>query len=87
MTQRWKLEFTASARRDLRRLDEAVRQRVFRAIAALANDPFASQNVRALAGADGYRLRVGDWRVLYRLDGDRLIVLVVRIAHRREVYR
>jgi len=42
--------------------------------------------VKALQGG-GYRLRVGDWRVIYDLRDDVLVVLVVRVAHRREAYR
>jgi mRNA interferase RelE/StbE len=43
--------------------------------------------VTALKGGDTYRLRVGDWRVIYTLHGDVMMVLVVRVGHRREVYR
>jgi mRNA interferase RelE/StbE len=43
-------------------------------------------NVKALEGG-GFRLRVGDWRVLYDLRDDLLVVLVARVAHRRQVYR
>jgi mRNA interferase RelE/StbE len=43
--------------------------------------------VKALKRHDRYRLRVGDWRVIYTLQQDALVVLVVRIGHRREVYR
>ncbi|MGH6969655.1 MAG: type II toxin-antitoxin system RelE family toxin [Stellaceae bacterium] len=49
-------------------------------------DPYATRNVKALKGG-GYRLRVGDYRVLYELKNDILVILVVRIANRREVYR
>ena len=56
-------------------LAETVRAR----IAALALDPYApNNNATKLQGREGYRLRVGDWRVLYELEKDRLIVLDVR---------
>jgi mRNA interferase RelE/StbE len=44
-------------------------------------------NVKALQGQPGYRLRVGDWRVIYTLQDEVLTVLIIRIAHRREAYR
>jgi mRNA interferase RelE/StbE len=44
-------------------------------------------NVKALRGGDRYRLLVGDWRVIYSLHDDVLLVLVPRVGHRREVHR
>jgi mRNA interferase RelE/StbE len=55
----------------------------------VAADPYATPNVKARKGG-GFRLRVGDWRVLYDLRDDLLVVLVARVArvaHRREAYR
>ena len=40
-----------------------------------------------LSGADKYRIRIGDYRILSRIDGDKLIVVVVRVVHRKDVYR
>jgi mRNA interferase RelE/StbE len=63
-----------------------MRDRLRAAIDALAAEP-RPRGAEKLAGRDGYRIRVGDYRVVYAVDdGDRL-VLVARIAHRREVYR
>ena len=57
-------------------------------IEMLARDPFAlNNNVKALRGRDGYRLRVGDWRVIYRIDRGRLIVWVVAVGSRGSVYQ
>jgi mRNA-degrading endonuclease RelE of RelBE toxin-antitoxin system len=55
----------------------------------ISADPFTSQpNVERIQGVkDGFRLRQGDWRALYRIDRERDEMLVDRIAHRREVYR
>lgn len=57
-----------------------------RAVATLSEDPYAARNVKPLRGG-GYRLRVGDWRVVYSLRNEELVVLIVRIGHRREVCR
>ncbi|MBW4092181.1 MAG: type II toxin-antitoxin system RelE/ParE family toxin [Proteobacteria bacterium] len=84
----WTVCPTLDAQRQLEALDRPVRDRVIKALARLACDPYASPNVKALRGKKGrYRLRVGDWRVLYTLDRDVLVVLVVEVAHRREAYR
>jgi mRNA interferase RelE/StbE len=60
--------------------------RIARSLAGLAKAPRDSANVKALIGGN-YRLRVGDWRVIYILQDDLLVVLVLRVGHRREVYR
>ena len=53
----------------------------------LARDPRApNNNVKKLTGVEGYRLRVGDWRVVYTLRQQVLTVVVVRVGHRSEVY-
>ncbi|MEO8884030.1 MAG: type II toxin-antitoxin system RelE/ParE family toxin [Devosia sp.] len=83
----WRVEFEPTARAELLSLDRTVQSRILRSLAKMATDPRTAPNVKALKGRDHYRLRVGDWRVIYALDGDRLVVLVVTIGHRREVYR
>jgi len=76
-----------SAERDLRRLSSAVFERVNERILALREDP-RPQGVRKLVGAlEGWRIRVGDYRVLYRVDDDAQTVTIVRVRHRRDVYR
>jgi mRNA interferase RelE/StbE len=58
-----------------------------RRLTTLAEDPRPAR-VTPLVGADDlWRIRIGDYRVIYSIDGDLLIVTVVRIAHRREAYR
>ena len=81
------VEFLPSAARAFAKLDRAVQRRLGHRIDRLAHDPRAG-DVRKLRGEeDVWRLRVGDYRVLYRIEDDRLLILVVRIAHRRDVYR
>ncbi len=71
----------------MRALDRPAQERILKSLAVLANDPRAARNVKALQGQPSYRLRVGDWRVIYTLRDEVLTVMVVRIAHRREAYR
>lgn len=63
-----------------------LRDRIRSAIDGLAMDP-RPHGVVKLAGRDDYRIRVGDYRVVYAVDDGELLVLVARIAHRQEVYR
>ena len=72
----------------LSRMDRAVARRIRSKILGLARDPLApNNNVKKLVGVEGYRLRVGDWRVVYVLERKVLTVVVVRIGHRSEVYK
>lgn len=81
----WRITFNPRAEAALDRLPDPTRRRIRAAIVRLARDPYSSPNVKALRGG-GYRLRVGDWRVIYTLQDDVLVVLVLRVAHRREAY-
>lgn len=83
----WRIEFRPSARAELLACDRPVQDRILRSLDRLATDPRLAPNVKALTGANRFRLRVGDWRVIYTLRDDVLVVLVLRIAHRREAYR
>ncbi|RFA13671.1 plasmid stabilization protein [Subtercola boreus] len=80
------VEFTTAAARQLRKLDPVVRRRLLAAIGLLASDP-RPQGCKKLAGEDvAWRVPVGDYRVIYEILDDQLLVTVLRAAHRREVY-
>ena len=73
--------------RTLAKLDKPVRRRIQGAIDKLADDPRPAGMI-ALPGVPGaYRIRVGDYRIVYALHDDRLLIVVIDIGHRREVYR
>ena len=80
------VEFERNARKELLALPVAVRERIMEAVQRLAVDPFKSVNVKSLNGGV-FRLRVGDYRVIFLVKTEVLIVLVIKIGHRREVYR
>ncbi len=63
-------------------------QRIRQKLVQIADDPYAQHsNVTKLQGRPGYRIRVGDWRVIYQIEDGELIVLVLKIATRGGVYR
>ncbi len=80
-----RIELRPAAARSLRKLDPRVRRRVQGAIALLAHDP-RPPGARALQGRTGLRVRVGDYRIIYAVEDDVLLVVVVRLGHRRDVY-
>ncbi len=76
-----------SAVRDIGNLSQPNRGRVMRAIDALATNP-RPRGAKLLSGPDRrWRFRVGDYRVLYRVDDDRVVVVIVRVRHRSVAYR
>ena len=76
-----------SAERDLRRLPNAIFRRVNDKILALRDDPHPPGVYRLTGDLEGWRIRVGDYRVIYQVDDEAQIVTIVRVKHRREVYR
>ncbi|HEY7822356.1 MAG TPA: type II toxin-antitoxin system RelE/ParE family toxin [Acidimicrobiia bacterium] len=87
MTATDRVLVSARARKQLSRMDRADQQRIRAALDLLASDPRPPRCV-ALTGVESvYRVRVGDYRVLYSIDDEIRIISVIRIGHRREVYR
>jgi mRNA interferase RelE/StbE len=83
----WTVVIEAAARKALQRVPGTVRERILRALIALEANPFAG-DVKKLSGTEQiWRLRVGNYRIVYEIDKGRLTVLVIRIADRREAYR
>ena len=83
---RYRVVLTSTARRELRKLERVPEyRRLFAAIADLAADPRPPAS-KKLTTVLGYRLRVGDYRVLYEIDDVVYIVDVQKVGHRRDVY-
>lgn len=86
----WKIEFLPAAEKELAKLGRAEAKRITRTLKtriAARDDP--RQLGSALAGELGglWRWRIGDYRVVARIEDERITILIVRVAHRREVYR
>lgn len=82
----YRVDVQRSAERDLDRLAPALFERITARLAELAADPRPPAAER-LVGIDAYRLRVGDYRVIYEISDRERVVVVTRVRHRREVYR
>ena len=82
----YKLLIKRSAAKELEQLPPKVRRRVASKIEGLANAPRPS-GVEKVSGQEKYRVRQGDYRVLYAIDDNAHTVTVVKIGHRRDVYR
>lgn len=82
----FRIAFKTSAEKEFFRLPDSIANRIFPRIKALAADPRPPGCKKLSGGRDEWRIRVGDYRVIYTIDDEIKIVRVTRIAHRREVY-
>ncbi|MGD9730430.1 MAG: type II toxin-antitoxin system RelE/ParE family toxin [Nitrospiraceae bacterium] len=83
----YQVRFTPAADRQLRNLDRQFQTQVFRRIEKLADDP-RPPGVEKLEGEETiYRVRTGNYRILYTINDKALVVLVIRVGDRKEVYR
>jgi len=80
------IEITDDARQSFKKLDKQVAQRMYTKLKEVANssDPF--QHVKRLTGVTFFSLRVGDYRVILDIKRDKLIIFVIKIGHRSDVY-
>lgn len=75
-----------AAERQLRKFDPQVRRRVQAVIELLSANPRPPKAIQLVGGAGEWRVRTGDYRVIYEIHDDQLIVLVLRVGHRRDIY-
>ena len=78
--------FKESVRKDLESIPKRDLQRIMERIASLADNPRPPGSEK-LSGQEKYRIRQGNYRIIYSIEENRLIVMVVKVGHRREVYR
>jgi mRNA interferase RelE/StbE len=82
-----RIEWRPAALKELESLPRDVVRRVYARVVLLAEDPRPNGSEKLAGGTNEYRVRVGDYRVIYSVDDGVLLVLVLRIGHRCEVYR
>jgi mRNA interferase RelE/StbE len=80
------IELTKSAQKELKKLPPQTRLRISKAIYNLSLNPRTGK-VRPMVGIKSWRLRVGDYRVIYDIQDKKLIVLILKVGHRRDIYR
>ena len=83
----YRVELTTAAARQVRKLPRPIRDRVLEGIEELGEDPRPNGSKKLAGEQTAWRIRIGDYRVIYDVFDDELVVIVVRTAHRREVYR
>ena len=81
----YRVTVAPSAARQLRKLAPDARRRIQAAIELLAVEPRPPAATRLVGGAGEWRVRTGDYRIIYEIDDNELVVLVLRMGHRREI--
>jgi mRNA interferase RelE/StbE len=72
--------------RQLSKLPKDIQKKISHAIGTLAAEPRPA-GCKKISTSDAYRIRIGDYRVIYEIDDKRLVILAIKIGHRREVYK
>lgn len=81
----WEVVYTLTAKAAIRKLDTGTRNRVRAAVDELAKDPLQGKPLSfTLKGLRSWR--TGDWRIIYRAEAEKVVVVVVTVGHRRDVY-
>lgn len=85
----WKIEFSTHADKQLDRIDRTDQQRIVKTLRQISTLDDPRQRGHALVGdhAGHWRYRIGDYRVIAKLEDGRMVIVVVAVGHRREVYR
>ena len=87
MASEYSIEIETSAAKALTRISQPYRRKIANAIGELASDPRPHGCTKLSGRTDAYRIRIGDYRVIYTINDGIRVVRVEKIAHRREVYR
>lgn len=87
MIARYRIEVTPAARRALESLPKKVLRQIDKRILALADNPSPPGAKKLQDTADLRRIRVGDYRIVYIVEADRPVIVIVDVGHRREIYR
>ncbi|MEO8105268.1 MAG: type II toxin-antitoxin system RelE/ParE family toxin [Candidatus Saccharibacteria bacterium] len=81
------LLYKKSVDKDLRKLPKDVRGAIIEKIQNLATSPFPPQSKKLRGSSDLYRLRYKDYRIIYEVHGSDVVIIVIKVGHRKEVYR
>ncbi len=83
----YKIEWRKSAVKEFEKLPKKEKAALIEKILSLSTDPQPMNSVKLVGSDDSYRIRHGNFRVVYQIDDGVLVILIVRVAHRREVYK
>lgn len=83
----YKIEWKQSAKKELKKLDKQIIPRILQAVENLADNPYSSGSKKLIGSDSIYRLRVVNYRIVYNIKSSVLIIEIIKVGHRREIYR
>lgn len=84
--KKYTIKFTKEAKKKIQKLDPSIKPVIKKAIESLAENPYRGKPLSYdLAGL--YSLRTSDYRIIYRVNGEKLVIIVITVGHRREIYK
>lgn len=83
----FRLEYKSSVKKELRKLPVADRKIIIRKIQLLGDDPKPEGSSKLKGSRDLFRIRYGDYRVIYQVQKTVLVIIIIKIGHRREIYK
>lgn len=84
---RYRIEFLKTAKKELAKLPKQIQRRIAQKIDSLLLDPYPPDSKKLKNGDGRLRIRVGDYRIIYCLEADQMVILVIKVGHRRDVYK
>jgi mRNA interferase RelE/StbE len=82
----YQISLTRTASKEIKKLHNPTRSRILKAIEQLKSDPFPAGCKKLTGNDDFWRIRVGDYRIIYYAEGNTMIITITRVAHRKDVY-
>jgi mRNA interferase RelE/StbE len=83
----YKIEVKKSALKELQKLERSVVVQILRGIRALSNNPRSQQSLKLRSSENSYRLRIGDYRIVYQIEDRTKTIIVYAVGHRKDIYR
>ncbi|MEM9424564.1 MAG: type II toxin-antitoxin system RelE/ParE family toxin [Spirochaetota bacterium] len=83
----YNIEWKNSAKKELRRLPKKIINSIITAIEGLANNPYPASSRKLIGAEHTYRQRIGDYRIIYSIENNLLVIEIIRISHRKDVYK
>ncbi len=83
----YRIQYVKSAQKELLKLQKNIRIQIIKKIEKLCKNPMPNGSIKLRGSDDYYRIRHCDYRVIYQIENDILVVLIIAVDHRREVYR
>lgn len=84
---KYKLKWKRSATKEFRKLPKEKRLRILKAVEKLVEDPSQVSSRKLVNSKNDYRIRIGEYRVIYKIYRDVLVIQIIRVRHRKDVYR